>query len=57
MKLRKHLKRLKKFADALESFAARNGMEPGVAFKTRDEIQMLRLERPYKKRERTWTKG
>jgi len=56
MKLRVKLKRLKKFADALERFAGRNGMDPDVAFKTRAEIQMLRLERPEKKRDRKWTK-
>ena len=56
MKLRVKLKRLKKFADALERFAGRIGMDPGVAVKTRAEIQMLRLERPEKKRDRKWTK-
>ncbi|MFZ4682051.1 MAG: hypothetical protein ACOYMS_06090 [Terrimicrobiaceae bacterium] len=57
MKLRERLKLLKKAADAMESFAARMGMCPLVAVKTRAEIQMLRLERPEKRRARKWTKG
>jgi len=57
MKLRVKLKRLKRAADAMEHTARKVGIGEFEAHNTRVEIQMLRLERPEKRRARKWTKG
>ena len=55
MKLRVRLAFLKGAADAMESFARRNGMDTFVAISTRKQIRRLRAERPAKRRARKWT--